>query len=417
MGLLDIHHLFFLCFCLFSPVICLNEESRDGKFSIFQIIKFQNDPCTGGTRNGTCFTSAECTSAGGTKDGTCADGFGVCCITIISAGATTSLNQSYIVQTSTATSSRFTICPCSTDVCRIRFDFTTFTLAGPASNVGTQAAASTLLTANTGTESGDCITDTFSITGAFGSGTPVICGANTGQHVIVDSDGSECSIVNLGIGGGTTTRSLDIRVTQFKCGEEMGGPPGCLQWFTTTTGTIRSFNFPSQAAGATVAASVVHLSNQNYKSCVRKPAGATVLCLAPCTVVTAASITNMPATAQNSFGLSISQNAAAKSSSGTLCSTDYITIPGGINNLGAGISTQGVLNRFCGRCLETTAAGVACTNAVTTSVCTNRTPWHIGVVTNEDEVALAAGAGTAIQTEASLPPGGIVGFSLCYTTL
>ena len=43
---------------------------------------------------------------------------------------------------------------------------------------------------------------------------------------------------------------------------------------------------------------VVHLSNQKYKSCIRKPAGATVLCLAPCTVTTAAAIANMPATAQ-----------------------------------------------------------------------------------------------------------------------
>lgn len=417
MGMLDLHSLIFLCFCLFSPVICLDEGSKDAKFSIFQIIKFQNDPCIGGTRNGTCFTSAECSNAGGTKDGTCADGFGVCCITIISAGASTSLNQSYIVASSTATSGRYTICPCSTDVCRIRFDFTTFTLAGPATNVGSQGASSTNILVNTGANVGDCLTDTFSITGT--SGTPIICGTNTGQHVIVDSNGSQCSLVNLGIGGGTTTRALDIMVTQFKCGDDMGGPPGCLQWFTTTTGTVRSFNFPQQAAGATVAASVVHLSNQKYKSCIRKPAGASVLCLAPCTVVAAmpTAIANVAATAQNSFGLSLAASITAQGSNGNACTTDYITIPGGQDNLTvANHSIQGFINRFCGRCL--TASATVCTIAVTTSVCTNRTPWQIGVVTDADEVINGTGAvGTSNQAEAALAPGGIMGFSLCYTTL
>ena len=104
------------------------------------------------------FHRAECESAGGTEDGDCADGFGQCCISmtpfytyaklissppvdnvfenvtmfcicflaILSDGATTSLNQSYIVKSGTSTieTSTYTICPCSSDVCRIRFDFT-----------------------------------------------------------------------------------------------------------------------------------------------------------------------------------------------------------------------------------------------------------------------------------------------------
>ena len=55
-------------------------------------------------------------------------GFGICCTIVLSDGGTTSLNQSYIVQsssTSLGTGSRqYTICPCSSDVCRIKFDFT-----------------------------------------------------------------------------------------------------------------------------------------------------------------------------------------------------------------------------------------------------------------------------------------------------
>lgn len=33
-----------------------------------------------------------------------------------------------------------------------------------------------------------------------------------GQHMFVDSDGSQCSTVNIGIGGGTTSREYDIMV-------------------------------------------------------------------------------------------------------------------------------------------------------------------------------------------------------------
>ena len=55
-------------------------------------------------------------------------GFGVCCIKILSDEGSTSLNQSYIVQASSTSlgvgSRQYTVCPCSVDVCRIRFDFT-----------------------------------------------------------------------------------------------------------------------------------------------------------------------------------------------------------------------------------------------------------------------------------------------------
>ena len=46
----------------------------------FFIDSFPNDPCVGsGSRNGTCYTSDECSTRGGSAAGTCANGFGVCC--------------------------------------------------------------------------------------------------------------------------------------------------------------------------------------------------------------------------------------------------------------------------------------------------------------------------------------------------
>merc|ERR1719445_2351279 len=57
---------------------------RDGKaFSLFSIVQFPNQQCTGSSSTstyGTCYTSSECTTKGGSADGNCAAGFGVCCV-------------------------------------------------------------------------------------------------------------------------------------------------------------------------------------------------------------------------------------------------------------------------------------------------------------------------------------------------
>ena len=51
----------------------------------------------------------------------------------LACGGSTSENNSYIVQSSTttapATPCKYDVCPCNSDICRIRYDFTTHTLA------------------------------------------------------------------------------------------------------------------------------------------------------------------------------------------------------------------------------------------------------------------------------------------------
>lgn len=65
--------------------------------------------------------------------------------------------------------------------------------------------------------------------------------------VIVDVS-SGCHQATFSIGNDMTiNRQWDIRVTQYRCGQEFGGPPGCLQYFTGRTGRISSFNFPTQS--------------------------------------------------------------------------------------------------------------------------------------------------------------------------
>jgi len=400
-------------------------EWRDPKFSIFQIIKFANDPCIGSNRNGTCFTKQECDNEGGTESGSCADGFGVCCIKILSDEGSTSLNQSYIVQASSTSlgvgSRQYTVCPCSVDVCRIRFDFTMFNLAAPFTIATGSSAAATSAYAV-----GDCQIDTFSITAPGFAGSPLICGTNEGQHMILDSDGTSCSKVNIGLGNGagTTAREWDIKVTQYTCGSEDGGPPGCLQWHTTSTGSFRSFNFPLLARGAAVPATTTHLSNQEYDICIRTPSGANHMCYTTCSSPTAANAAI--AAIQSSFGVSIANGDAEGNIDDTECSSDYLTITGGTSqgNAQAGAliaSEQQVL--FCGRALTTATDTAYADGGV--SVCTFSQPFRVGVHFDSDETPLYAAAGTIITEEAALTanleefeiaPGGITGFSLCYAS-
>jgi len=415
-------------------------SDKDGRFSIFNIIKFENGPCIGGSRNGTCFTAAECESNGGTEDGTCADAFGVCCITILANGGTTALNQSYIVMPITQATGRkkrqatatalggftHTICPCSSDVCRIRFDFTTFTLAGPFTGGGTRNTG--VAPANPAVQPfddawGKCQQDQFSVTGTSGSGTPLICGTNTGQHVFVDTDGSGCSTVNIGTSGIFTGRMWDIMVTQFRCGDEMGGPPGCLQYFTATTGVIRSFNFPNQAQGTNVAAGVTHLANQHYSSCIRTNANARTICYIPCTTqigVAAAAGPPVVAQMQSSFGLSKDGAAIATSSVGTICTTDYITIPnantGVIAAASLPLAIAGV-SRFCGRFLDTAEGTLDTPIGNHISICTTQVPFVLGVDFDNNEITNGVAGGTANQDEANVEPGGIIGFCLNYVQM
>merc|ERR1740129_2111831 len=124
-------------------------QTREGKIlPVFQVVKFPNDICSGASRNGTCYTAEECSSKGGASDGSCASGFGVCCVFTLACGGSASENQTYLVQAAVTTLTnpcKYTICPCGTNICRIRFDFTTMVLAGAVA--GTVTAAATAISA------------------------------------------------------------------------------------------------------------------------------------------------------------------------------------------------------------------------------------------------------------------------------
>ena len=97
----------------------------------------------------------------------------------LACGDSSSTNNSYIVQAGVTTLTSpctYKICPCSTNICRIRYDLTTHTLASPV--LGTAGSPSLVTNAATGA----CTTDAFTITSPGNVGSPLICGLNTGQH-------------------------------------------------------------------------------------------------------------------------------------------------------------------------------------------------------------------------------------------
>merc|ERR1712223_1157803 len=358
------------------------ESEREPKvLPIFQVVKFPNDICSGSSSyNGTCYTAEECSSKGGTNAGSCASGFGVCCTFALSCGDSSSENQTYLVQssvTSLTSPCTYTICKCSTNICRIRFDFTTFVLATATAGT-TVSATNTAAGSQIGNAMGDCLTDQFSITSHGTFGTPVICGSYGGYHMIVDAS-SDCTQANFNIGGLTTTsRKWSIRVTQYACGDyDMSGWPGCLQYYTSTASTIQNFGFPTSAT--TVTSGVTHLSSQKYDICIRRASGYCYICYSTWTAGTAV-------IAQGSFGLNISPSIASQSAINTSCTSDYLSIPYGNSAAIAGVT-----------------------------VCTRRSPFIVGVNFDSNEVTSISIADAKASTrETSEFPGGITGFKLIY---
>merc|ERR1711899_585772 len=370
------------CILLISAETSEQKEAseRNGKvLPVFQVVKFPNDNCIGATMNGTCYTSEECSSKSGKNDGSCASGFGVCCVFSLACGGTASENQTYLTQTSaTAVASpcTYTICPCSTNICRIRYDFTTFVLANAVqgtTSVGAIPAAGSL----TSGALGDCTTDTFSINGAIGVASPIICGTNSGYHMIIDSDGETCQSANFGFPAGVVT--------------------------ATATGT-----------GTAIDHTVTHLQNQRYQICIRRASGNCYICYSP-TVALPATNAISEAT-QNSFGLSIGSATIAVSVTNTLCTSDYIEIPGGNTQANAAALNINALaaithvSKFCGRFLNL-QTGIA----LSATVCTASTPFRVGVNFDNIEQQKNTIANTMANVNEQIEsPGGITGFKLNY---
>jgi len=419
-----------------TTLVYAQPKGRDEKaIGIFNVVSFPNDVCISGTnsRNGTCYTQEECTSRNGVASGSCADGFGVCCIITLTCGQTTRENCTYLTQTASNTPSTntgstgcsYVICPQTNTISRIRLDMETFQIAPP--NVpGITTGAG--MAVRTGGGVGACAQDTFTVTGSQGN-VPVICGSNDNQHMIVDVDGVSCVTVAFNYGAATVQRSYTIHVLQYERGNDhIAGQEGCLQFFTGTTGTVRTFNWVD-VAGST------HLQNQDYNICVRRRTDYCIICWVPTTAGTNATPT------KGSFGLSnggstdnaASDAATPKGSLGgygtancaiggaAIQGMDYIIIPQGNTQAIATLVTLPMIaleDRHCGRFL-----GPANQAALDAAVCSRATPFMLTVVTDNVEVDAAAAVAMQTMNEASIDvvnaaePFGTMGFSLDFTQI
>jgi len=406
-------------FCLFSTLCLISsnavpQDRAERAFPIFSIVKFANDDClAAGTvgmtdeRRGTCYTAEECTNRDGTAGAPCAEGFGICCQFTLTGTTghfkTVSQNNTRIEQDSTTDDGMvtYTICPCGSDVCRIRFDFVTLTLA----NQVTATAVNPVTAAEVATANaiGSCLTDTFMISGiSAGGGSPVICGSNNGHHMVLDSDGKSCHTINImrGMNGGA--REWTILARQYACGDldnSRAGPPGCLQYHTARTGRISDYGSDALAAAPAavpaLAATATHLANQDYKICIRRFAEQSRICYEE-------------AAAGNAFGLSTSANAIiSQSQVEGACTTDFVTIPGAQAMIDTG--TDNAVIRLCGQALNNIQAMTA------VKVCSRSTPFMVGVNFDAGEV-VAAGidAMTAEIFSDGTAVTGKIGFRLSY---
>jgi len=278
------------------------EANREKKmFSLFNVVTFKNLPCKSndGNRNGTCYTTTECTDKGGKTSGNCASGFGVCCLfTVQSASEEINQNCTYIQNPSfptaytETTALTYTIKKCADDVCAVRLDFETFTTQGPAA---------------TGEADGGLCVDSLVVSGSSGLTSPVICGMNSGQHVYMDMGVPSTATATLAFtfAGASTTRMWEIKATQIPCSANYRPDSGCLQYHQGLTGRIETFNFANTAVQS-------HLRNQNYNICIRQEQGYCCVQYSVCTD-------------DNSYTLDAD---IAMAKTDTNCSDDFLGIDG-----------------------------------------------------------------------------------------
>jgi len=381
----------------------LSSSANDRQLSFLNVIQFPDDECTtDNNKKGTCLTAETCTERSGTSSGDCASGYGICCLIELACGDSSSSNITYMSQASNnpERSCQYAICKSKETICRIKFDLETFVIHPPEEG---EAGSTARSTTNYGSI-GHCENDGFSIASPGNKGSPIICGYNTGQHIIVDAPSSQCVSATFLFGSTTYARSYSIKVYQYQCGSEAGGPSECLQYFTATSGSIANFGFDTSQTD--VAATTTHLANQYYNICFRRASKYCALCFWP--AITTGT--------QQSFGLSVSAGGGSGTSatiahsqiSGN-CDEDFIAIPYAQGTditiaTNPAISAQGA-DRHCGRFINQKKGQTA-----SQTVCTGFRPFIVQVKFDDNEEG--TDASDANTNEQYLFPGGIVGFYL-----
>ncbi|KAL6264749.1 hypothetical protein P5V15_004847 [Pogonomyrmex californicus] len=259
-------------------------------------------------RQGICMNTYECRFQHGQSHGPCALGFGVCCIFTASCDNEVRNNLTYVTSPGFPNlidrpmNCTVVIRKIDTEpVSQLRIDFHHFHIGPPNFMTGV------------------CDEDVMEISN--GKSKFELCGWNSGQHIYVDmGEGDEPVILRFRLPGGLQSRIWEMRVTQL--GFEQRAPVGCLQYFRSSNGTLRTFNYLPNGR---------YLAEHDYLLCIRQERGMCGISYQPCTQHSfrigpnrspdTSDTTNnaVPTTvAPNTGNVSaVSENAASGNSSGT----------------------------------------------------------------------------------------------------
>ncbi|PBC33191.1 Cubilin [Apis cerana cerana] len=313
-----------------------NHSDREKRlFPLFTLIKFNNNACVGlNGENGTCIAATECSQRSGISSGLCANGYGICCIVTVSCGDITNSNNTNFVNPNYpstfdgTTSCQLTLVKSHPTVCQFRLDFMHFNIRGPE------------------TTNHQCIYDQFIVSG--GNPIPTICGNNAENHLYIDAGLGQTNPVTLTFitSGQSFARSWKIQISQIRCNTIYRAEEGCLQYFTGISGQIKSFNYDPITG--------LQLSNQDYSICIRMERNFCGIQYMICPVDDKEAMSNngtpmIQTMYSNAFTLTGNTQATQIASmTGTICQTDWLTIPCAFNTGRLPTNMMTCIDRICG---------------------------------------------------------------------
>ncbi|XP_050539341.1 uncharacterized protein LOC126904383 isoform X1 [Daktulosphaira vitifoliae] len=217
------------------------------------------------------------------------------------------------------------------NVCQLRLDLEEFSLRGPHKYLGS------------------CRQDRLIVSTTLpnGIGITELCGNNTGQHLYfpVDPKAGGSSVSLMMMTSQSSRYSWKVRITQIDClaDPQSVAPTGCLQYHTSLSGTIQSFNY----AGG------MYQSGLDYAICIKRSVNT-------CRV----EFQQVPG---STFGINSLEGSSLEEGIGRagevscdLVTHDYLHIPGGMLDIGEEVLAASgnaevytpTAEKFCGRSLS-----------------------------------------------------------------
>ena len=152
-------------------------------------------------------------------------------------------------------------------------------------------------------------------------------------------------LFNFGESTAYVDRSWRIKVALLPCNANYLAPTSCLQYFTASTGNVKSFGWKDMTASST---QVNQLANQNYKICFRSELNSqngqvpTTICLSECASTTGRAFS----LSRNSIDDITSSAGGTGVAPEDMCAFDFVLLAGGYDAAG---DTN---DRFCGNRLN-----------------------------------------------------------------